>query len=367
MKFADEFRDKELADRYAAALAKLVSRPWNIMEVCGGQTHAIVRYGIDELLPQAINLIHGPGCPVCVTPAAYIDKAIDIAGLPDVIFCSYGDMIRVPGTGRDLDAARAAGSDVRIVYSPLDAVRIARENLAKEVVFFAVGFETTAPANAMAVLQAAAAGLTNFSMLVSQVLVPPAIEAILSSPNNQIHGFLAAGHVCTITGTADYDPIAAQYGVPIIVTGFEPVDILQGVYMCARQLEQGEARVENQYARAVLTAGNRDAQRIMHKVFEIVPREWRGLGEIGQSGLGLRSEYAQFDAEARFGVVSTGAEVDTPCIGGDILRGQKKPTDCPQFGKGCTPETPMGVTMVSSEGACAAYYRYRGTKSGQTG
>ena len=360
MRFADEFRDRDLAERYGAAIEKLVTRPWNIMEICGGQTHAIVRYGIDELLPPAINLLHGPGCPVCVTPTAYIDKAIDLAGLSDVIFCSYGDMIRVPGTACDLDAARAAGGDLRIVYSPLDAVRIAQENPAKEIVFFAVGFETTAPANAMAVLQAAAAKLTNFSMLVSQVLVPPAIEAILSSPDNQVHGFLAAGHVCTIMGLEEYDPIAADYGVPIVVTGFEPVDILQGVYMCVRQLEQGEARVENQYARAVHPVGNREAQRIMHQVFEIVPREWRGIGEIGASGLGLRPDYAPFDAEVRFGAVRAGVEGDTPCISGDILRGQKKPTDCPQFGTGCSPQAPMGVTMVSSEGACAAYYRYRG-------
>jgi len=366
MKFADEFRDRDLAERYAAAMAKLVTRPWNIMEVCGGQTHAIVRYGIDKLLPPAINLLHGPGCPVCVTPTAYIDKAIDLAGISNVIFCSYGDMIHVPGTNHDLDMARAAGGDVRIVYSPLDAVRIAQENPTKEIIFFAVGFETTAPANAMAVLQAAAAGLRNLSLLVSQVLVPPAIEALLSAPDNQIHGFLGAGHVCTIMGVEEYEPVAAKYGVPIVVTGFEPVDILQGVYMCLRQLEQGEARVENQYARVVQTAGNREAQRIMNKVFEIIPREWRGIGEIGQSGLGLQSEYARFDAEVRFGAVQNGAEKETPCISGDILRGQKKPTDCPLFGKSCNPEAPRGVTMVSSEGACAAYYRYRRTSSGAT-
>ncbi len=365
MKYADEFRDKELAQQYAAATAKLVSRPWNIMEVCGGQTHAIVRYGINELLPPAINLIHGPGCPVCVTPTAYIDKAIEIAERSEVIFCSYGDMIRVPGTSRDLDATRGAGGDLRIVYSPLDAVLIAKENPNKEVVFFAVGFETTAPANAMAVLQAAVAGLTNFSLLVSQVLVPPAIEAILSSPDNQVNGFLAAGHVCTIMGIKEYEPIALSYGVPIVVTGFEPIDILQGVHMCVRQLEEGIAKVENQYARSVQPTGNREAQRIMQQAFEVVSREWRGLGEIGQSGLALRPEYAQFDAEERFGKVLIGAEADTACISSEILRGLKKPPDCPQFGKGCSPETPMGATMVSSEGTCAAYYRYRAHSEGE--
>lgn len=359
MTFAEKSRDRDLAGRYAAAIEKLVTQPWNIMEVCGGQTHAIVRYGIDKLLPPTVNLLHGPGCPVCVTPTAYIDKAIDLAGMPNVIFCSYGDMIHVPGTISDLDTTRAAGGDVRIVYSPLDAVRIAQENPTNEIFFFAVGFETTAPANAMAVLQAAAAGLTNFSVLVSQVLVPPAIEALLSASDHQIDGFLAAGHVCTIMGIEEYEPLAAKYHVPIVVTGFEPVDILQGVYMCLRQLEQQEAMVENQYARAVQSAGNAEAQRIMKMVFEVIPREWRGIGEIGQSGLGLRPGYAAFDAEVRFGAVGKFAEKETPCISGDILRGQKKPTDCPLFGGSCNPEAPMGVTMVSSEGACAAYYRYR--------
>jgi hydrogenase expression/formation protein HypD len=361
MKYVDEFRDKALANRYIAAIDETMSQPWNIMEICGGQTHAIVRYGIDKLLPSGINLIHGPGCPVCVTPVAYIDKAIEIAARPEVVFCSYGDMIRVPGTSSDLDATRAQGADLRIVYSPLDAVRIARENPDKEVVFFAVGFETTAPANAISVLQAAEAGLPNFSMLISQVLVPPAIEALLSSPDNQVDGFLAAGHVCAIMGIEQYGPIAAEYRVPIIVTGFEPVDILQGIYMCVRQLEQGVARVENQYVRIVSDKGNHTAQQMMQEAFEVVPKEWRGLGEIEESGLGLRSKYRAFDAEERFGAVSTGIEAETSCISGDILKGQKKPTDCPQFGTGCTPEAPIGVTMVSSEGACAAYYRYRGT------
>jgi hydrogenase expression/formation protein HypD len=361
LKYVDEFRDKALADRYTMAIRELVSQPWNIMEVCGGQTHAIVRYGIDKLLPSDVTLIHGPGCPVCVTPTPYIDKAIDIAESPGVIFCSYGDMVRVPGSNRDLESTRTTGGDLRIVLSPLDAVRIARENPSKEIVFFAVGFETTAPANALAVLQAAEAGLKNFSMLISQVLVPPAIEAILSSTDNRVQGFLAAGHVCAVMGFEEYGPIATKYGVPIVVTGFEPVDILHGIYMCIRQLEQGVARVENQYTRVVTAAGNPQAKRIMQQVFEIVPKEWRGIGEIAQSGLGLRGPYRDFDAEAHFGTVPQGVEPETPCISGDILRGQKKPPDCPQFGTGCTPESPIGVTMVSSEGACAAYYRYRGT------
>ena len=363
MKYVDEFRDRALADRYVIAIKELVSQPWNIMEVCGGQTHAIVRYGIDQLLPTDINLIHGPGCPVCVTPAPYIDKAIEIAENEGVIFCSYGDMVRVPGSSRDLDATQSAGSDLRIVLSPLDAIRIALENPSKEVVFFAVGFETTAPANALAVLQAEEARLKNFSILISQVLVPPAIEAILSSTDNQVQGFLAAGHVCAIMGFEEYVPIATKYHVPIVVTGFEPIDILHGIYMCVRQLEQGIARVENQYTRVVSAAGNLEAQRIMQEAFEIVPKEWRGIGEIARSGLALRGPYRNFDAETRFGVVSVDAEPETACISGDILRGQKKPTDCPQFGTGCTPENPTGVTMVSSEGACAAYYRYRGKQS----
>ncbi|MEQ9145887.1 MAG: hydrogenase formation protein HypD [Parvibaculaceae bacterium] len=360
MKFADEFRDKALAERYIAAIAEIVTRPWNIMEVCGGQTHAIIQYGIDALLPREINLIHGPGCPVCVTPTAYIDKAIEIAGLEDVIFCTYGDMIRVPGSVRDLERVRSGGGDVRVVLSPLEAVRIAADNPAKQVVFFAVGFETTAPANALAVRQAEAAGLTNFSMLVSQVLVPPAIEAILSSPGNHVQGFLAAGNVCTIMGVEEYVPLAERYHVPIVVTGFEPADILQGVYMCVRQLESGHAQVENQYARSVRTEGNEHARALINDVFEIVPREWRGLGEIGRSGLGLRKPYESFDAERRFGRVASEDKDTRGCISGEILKGREKPTDCPHFGKRCTPEAPLGVTMVSSEGACAAYYRYRG-------
>jgi hydrogenase expression/formation protein HypD len=329
------------------------------MEVCGGQTHAIVKFGIDELLPKQITLVHGPGCPVCVTPLELIEKALAIAAKPDVIFCSFGDMLRVPGRSQDLLSVKARGGDVRIVYSPLDAVKIAADNPARQVVFFAVGFETTAPANAMAVFQAARRGLRNFSLLVSHVLVPPAMEAILSSRENRVQGFLAAGHVCTIMGFTEYEPIARKYRVPIVVTGFEPVDILQGVLMCVRQLEEGRAEVENQYARAVRREGNHAAQNLIREVFRVVPRKWRGVGEIPQSGLSLNEAYAEYDAEARFGVLDQTAEEPSECISGLVLQGVKKPHECPAFGSRCTPEHPLGATMVSSEGACAAYYRYR--------
>ncbi len=360
MKFVDEYRDKAGAERYARAIARITTRPWSIMEVCGGQTHSIVKYGIDELLPKEITLLHGPGCPVCVTPLELIDKATQIASQPDVIFCSFGDMLRVPGTAGDLFAVKAKGGDVRIVYSPLDALKVAAENREKQVVFFAVGFETTAPANAMAVHQARERGLHNFSVLVSHVLVPPAIEAILSAPDNRTQGFLAAGHVCTVMGYEEYFPLAAKYHVPIVVTGFEPLDILQGVFMCVSQLEHGRAEVENQYARSVRRQGNRPAQELIAKVFRVVPRKWRGVGEIPQSGLGLSEEYAAYDAEARFGVAEYRVEEDSECISGEVLRGVKKPHECPAFGTRCTPEHPLGATMVSNEGACAAYYRYRG-------
>ncbi len=359
MKFLDEYRDADAAKRFAGAIRRAVTRSWTIMEVCGGQTHAIVKFGIDELLPAEVELVHGPGCPVCVTPLELIDKAIEIAARDGVIFCSFGDMLRVPGSGRDLFAAKAEGGDVRIVYSPLDAVKIARENPAREVVFFAVGFETTAPANAMAVWQAAREGLRNFSILVSHVLVPPAMEAILSSPGNRVQGFLAAGHVCTVMGFEEYAPLAERYRVPIVVTGFEPLDILQGVLMCVRQLESGRAEVENQYTRCVRREGNETAQRLVAEVFRIVPRKWRGVGEIARSGLGLREAFAEFDAERRFGVTAYTAEESGECISGLILQGLKKPHECPAFGTRCTPEHPLGATMVSSEGACAAYYRYR--------
>ncbi len=359
MKFLDEYRDAEGAKRFAEAIQRVVTRPWTIMEVCGGQTHAIVKFGIDELLPTEVTLVHGPGCPVCVTPLELIDKAIEIAARDDVIFCSFGDMLRVPGSRRDLLAAKAGGGDVRIVYSPLDAVKIARENPAREVVLFAVGFETTAPANAMAVRQAARGGLRNFTVLVSHVLVPPAMEAILSSPENRVQGFLAAGHVCAIMGFEEYAPLAERYHVPIVVTGFEPLDILHGVLMCVQQLESGRAEVENQYTRCVRREGNVTAQQIVSEVFGIVPRKWRGMGEIARSGLGLREAFAAFDAELRFGVAEYTAEESGECISGLILQGLKKPHECPAFGLRCTPEHPLGATMVSSEGACAAYYRYR--------
>lgn len=340
-------------------MARLVTRPWTIMEICGGQTHAIVKFGIDELLPKGVRLVHGPGCPVCVTAVELIDKAIAIAGRPELIFCSFGDMLRVPGTRCDLLSVKASGGDVRIVYSPVDAVKIAQENPGKQVVFFAIGFETTAPPNAMAVFQAHKLGVKNFSMLVSHVLVPPAMEAILSSPANRVQGFLAAGHVCTVMGCEEYEPIANKYRVPIVVTGFEPLDILQGIHMTLEQLESGRAEVENQYARSVRREGNRPAREIIREVFHVIPRKWRGVGEIPQSGLGLRPPYDAYDAETRFSVADYTAEESRECISGLILQGVKKPHECPAFGTRCTPERPLGATMVSNEGACAAYYRYR--------
>jgi len=362
MKFLDEYRDAKAAQRYARLIRRMTTRPWTIMEVCGGQTHAIVKFGVDELLPKEITLVHGPGCPVCVTPVELINKAITIASRPEVIFCSFGDMLRVPGTEKDLLSVKAAGGDVRIVYSPLDALELARKNPARQVVFFAVGFETTAPANAMAVYQAHRQGVANFSVLVSHVLVPPAMEAVLSSPDRRVQGFLAAGHVCTVMGYTEYEPIAAKYRCPIVVTGFEPLDILQGIAMCVRQLEQGRAEVENQYARSVRREGNQPAQKIIREVFTVVPRKWRGIGEIPQSGLGLRGDYAALDAEQRFGVADQHVEEPAECISGLVLQGIKKPHECPVFGTRCTPEHPLGATMVSNEGACAAYYRYRRQK-----
>jgi hydrogenase expression/formation protein HypD len=359
MRFIEEYRDAEATQRFAEAIRKTVTRDWTIMEICGGQTHAIMKFGIDELLPPQVTLLHGPGCPVCVTPVELIDKAVELASRPDVIFCSFGDMLRVPGTKGDLLSAKAAGGDVRIVYSPMDALQLALKNPDRQVVFFAVGFETTAPANAMAVYQAKRLGVKNFSILVSHVLVPPAIEAILNAPNNRVQGFLAAGHVCTVMGYTEYEPIAKKYRVPIVVTGFEPLDILQGIYMCVKQLEDGRAEVENQYARSVRREGNRPAQELIREVFEVVPRRWRGIGEIPQSGLGLREPYREFDAERRFALVTGSVEEASECISGLILQGAKKPTDCPAFGTKCTPEHPLGATMVSSEGACAAYFKYR--------
>ncbi len=359
MKYLDEYRDGELAQKIAREVHRVTTRPWNIMEVCGGQTHAIVKFGIDELLPKSITLIHGPGCPVCVTPLEIIDQALEIAARPNVIFTSFGDMLRVPGSTTDLLSVKAKGGDVRIVYSPLDAVRLAEQNPAKEVVFFGVGFETTAPATAMAVYQAAHKQLKNFSLLVSHVLVPPAMVALLSSPDCRIQGFLAAGHVCTVMGFEEYFPVAAKYHVPIVVTGFEPLDILQGVLMVVQQLESGRAEVENQYARAVRREGNEPAQKLIREVFRIIPRKWRGVGEIAQSGLGLGEAYAAFDAGKKFGVAEHHVEEPAACISGLVLQGLKKPQECSAFGAKCTPEHPLGATMVSSEGACAAYYRYR--------
>jgi len=359
VRFVDEYRDPAAAARIAHAIADTVTQPWTIMEICGGQTHAIVKFGIDELLPANITLVHGPGCPVCVTPVEKLDRAVAIASRPGVIFCSFGDMLRVPGTYKDLQTAKAQGADVRIVYSPMDALRIAQENPQHQVVFFAVGFETTAPANAMAVYQAAQLGLRNFTILVSHVLVPPAVEAILSSPNNRVQALLAAGHVCTVMGTTQYLPIARKYHVPIVVTGFEPVDILEGIYLAVCQLEEGRAEVENQYSRSVRPEGNTAAQALVAKVFEVTERKWRGIGEIPQSGLGLRPEYWDFDAERRFHVDGHDVQESSECIAGDVLRGLRKPKECPAFGTRCTPEHPLGAPMVSSEGACAAYYRYR--------
>jgi hydrogenase expression/formation protein HypD len=359
MKFIDEYRDAKAARQFVKAIAHITTKPWTIMEVCGGQTHAIVKFGIDELLPNKITLLHGPGCPVCVTPVELIDKAVKIAANPGVIFTSFGDMLRVPGTLGDLLSAKANGGDVRMVYSPLDAVKIAEQNPEKQVVFFAVGFETTAPANAMAVYQAYQRGIENFSLLVSHVLVPPAIEAILSSPRNRVQAFLAAGHVCTVMGYTEYEPIVQKYHIPIVVTGFEPLDILQGIYMTVKQLEEGRAEVENPYSRSVRREGNVPAQDLIREIFEIVPRKWRGISEIPRSGLGLREKYARFDAELLFNLADYTVEESSECISGLILQGEKKPHDCPAFGTSCTPEHPLGATMVSSEGACAAYYRYR--------
>ena len=358
MKYLDEYRDPESAERLRQAIRAAVTRPWTLMEVCGGQTHTIVRYGIDELLPPEITLVHGPGCPVCVTPLEMIDRAIAIAARPEVVFCSFGDMLRVPGSRRSLLSVKAAGGDVRVVYSPLDALALAERHPERCVVFFAVGFETTAPANAMAVWQAKRRGLTNFAVLVSHVRVPPAMTAILSAPGNRVQGFLAAGHVCTIMGCAEYYPLAERYRVPIVVTGFEPLDLLEGVYRCVRMLEEGRHGVENQYARAVLPEGNRRAREIIDEVFETTDRAWRGIGTIPASGYRLRPEYAGFDAQARFAADVPTAEESTSCISGLVLQGLRKPHDCPEFGRGCTPEHPLGATMVSSEGACAAYYQY---------
>ena len=359
MRFVNEYRDAAAVSEFAAAIRKITTRPWTLMELCGGQTHAIVKFGIDELLPPEITLVHGPGCPVCVTPLEMIDQAVQIAARPEVIFCSFGDMLRVPGSESDLFGVKAKGGDIRIVYSPMDAVELAKANPDREVVFFAVGFETTAPANAMAVHQAKLAGIRNFSILVSHVLVPPAMSAILDSPDCLVQGFLAAGHVCTVMGFREYEPLAAKHRVPIVVTGFEPLDILQGVYMCLKQLEEGRFEVENQYSRSVRRDGNIRAQDLVATVFRIADRKWRGVGEIPMSGLTLADDYRPWDASVKFGLESYTVEEPKECIAGLVLQGQKKPFECPAFGDVCTPDHPLGATMVSNEGACAAYYRYR--------
>jgi len=358
MRFIDEYRDGTIARKYANRIRAITTRPWTIMEVCGGQTHTIVKFGIESLLPEEITLVHGPGCPVCVTPLEMIDKAIAIASRPEVIFTSFGDMLRVPGTNKDLLTVKAEGGAVRIVYSPLDAVKIAQQNPDKKIVFFAVGFETTAPANAMAVWQTKRMGITNFSILCSHVLVPPAMELLLSAATHRLQGFLAAGHVCTVMGCEEYVPIATRHRVPIIVTGFEPVDILQGVCMAVKQLEEGRADVENQYARSVRWEGNLPARQLLSEVFEPTDRKWRGIGEIPQSGYRLREAYSGYDAEKLFEVADVEAQESPLCISGLVLQGLKKPHDCPAFGTLCAPENPLGAPMVSSEGACAAYYHF---------
>ena len=362
MKYVDEYRGREDVSRFLAAIRRTVSRPWSLMEICGGQTHTLIRSGIDRMLPEEVTMIHGPGCPVCVTPIELIDRAIAIARRPEVILTSFGDMLRVPGSETDLLAVKSAGGDVRIVYSPLDAVKLAERHGDREVVFFAVGFETTAPANAMAVWRAHQQGLSNFSILCSHVLVPPAMEAILGAPDNRIQGFLAAGHVCTVMGCRQYEPIAEKYRIPIVVTGFEPLDLLHGTYLTLKALEEGRWGVENQYSRSVSRHGNEPAQKLLEQVFDICDRPWRGIGEIPASGFKLKPELASFDAEQRFDVDGVSAAESPECIAGEILRGLKKPHECAAFGGRCTPDHPLGAPMVSSEGACAAYHLYgRGT------
>lgn len=358
MKYLEEFRDPQLARRLLDDIHRLTTRHWTMMEVCGGQTHSIIRNGIDQLLPADIELIHGPGCPVCVTPLEMIDKALAIAARPEIIFCSFGDMLRVPGSDKDLFRVKSEGGDVRVVYSPLDALKLAQQNPAREVVFFGIGFETTAPANAMAVFQAKRLGISNFSMLVSHVLVPPAISAIMDSPANRVQAFLAAGHVCSVMGYHQYEPLAKKYRVPIVVTGFEPLDILEGVRLTVKQLAAGRAEVENAYSRAVVRRGNLPAQKIVSEVFEVTGRKWRGIGPIPHSGWKLQPAYRPYDAEIKFNVGDIHTHESPLCRSGEVLQGLLKPNQCPAFGKECTPQKPLGATMVSGEGACAAYYRY---------
>ncbi len=364
MKFVDEYRDAAAVRAVLDQIQAAVTRPWVLMEICGGQTHSIIRHGIDQLLPDQLELVHGPGCPVCVTPLELIDQAIAIAGRPGVIFCSFGDMLRVPGSEKDLFRVKAEGGDVRVLYSPLDAVNIAQQNPGREVVFFGVGFETTAPANAMAVLQAQRLNVPNFSVLVSHVRVPPAINALLSSPGNRVQAFLSAGHVCAVMGFWEYPPLAAKYTVPIVVTGFEPLDVVQGILLAVKQLESGRAEVENAYVRTVTRQGNQPAQAVIRQVFQEVDRKWRGIGTIPGSGWGLRPEFAPFDAALRFETGDLAVQESALCHAGEVLQGRLKPHQCPAFGQECTPRHPLGAPMVSAEGACAAYYNYgRFTKS----
>lgn len=358
MRFIDEYRDAGLVGRCANLLRDAVRHPWTLMEVCGGQTHAIIKFGIEQLLPPGLELVHGPGCPVCVTPVELIDQALAIAARSEVIFCSFGDMLRVPGSSGDLFAVRARGGDVRIVYSPLDCLAIAEANPQRQVVFFAIGFETTAPANAMAAREARRRGLRNLSLLVSHVTVPPALRFLLSAPDNRVQGILAAGHVCTVMGYEEYESLAREYRAPIVVTGFEPADILQGILMCVRQLEEGRSEVENQYSRSVRREGNLPARALVAEVFGPIDRAWRGIGVIPGSGYGLRPEYAEFDAALRFGVEGITACEPEECISGQILQGRRKPPECAAFGTRCTPMNPLGAPMVSSEGACAAYFNF---------
>ncbi len=359
MKYLDEFSNPDLAKKLLDQIHQVTTQPWAMMEVCGGQTHSIIRHGIDQLLPDELELIHGPGCPVCVTPLEIIDRALAIAARPGVIFCSFGDMLRVPGSSQDLFRIKSAGGDVRVVYSPLDALNLARENPDREVVFFGIGFETTAPANAMTVYQAKRLGIKNFSLLVSHVLVPPAVAAIMESPTCRVQGFLAAGHVCSVMGTQEYPPLADKYQVPIVVTGFEPLDILEGIRKTVIQLEEGRYELENAYPRAVSAEGNKAAKEMLNDVFEVTDRSWRGIGMIPQSGWKLSDKYREFDAEQRFQVTDIHTDESTLCRSGEVLQGLIKPHECAAFGKECTPRNPLGATMVSSEGACAAYYLYR--------
>jgi hydrogenase expression/formation protein HypD len=358
MKYIDEYRDPAKVKSLLAEISSTVTKPWTLMEICGGQTHAFLHHGLDDMLPTQIELVHGPGCPVCVTPLEQIDRALAIASRPEVVFTSYGDMLRVPGSGRDLFSVRAGGGDVRVVYSPLEAIQLAETNPDKQIVFFAIGFETTAPANAMAVMQAHQKGIKNFSVLVSHVCVPPAMHAILGAKSNRVQAFLAAGHVCAVMGYWEYPPIAEKYHVPIVVTGFEPVDLLRGVLGAVRQLEAGKAEVGNAYERLVTLKGNEAAQRVIRSVFQPVDRKWRGIGTIPQSGWGLRPEFDSINAETRFAVGEILTQESPLCIAGEILQGLKKPLQCTAYGKQCTPQTPLGAPMVSSEGTCAAYYRY---------